>query len=76
MKILVTGGTGFIGSHTVVALLEEGHEVVIADNLVNSQRNVVTKIKRITGVKPFFYKVDVADKKACERFSANINLTL
>jgi UDP-glucose 4-epimerase len=67
MKILVTGGTGFIGSHTVVALLEEGHEVVIADNLVNSQRNVVTKIKRITGVKPFFYKVDVADKKSMRK---------
>lgn len=63
MKILVTGGTGFIGSHTVVTLIEAGHDVVIVDNLVNSKRNVVTKIKRITGVTPLFYKVDVADKK-------------
>lgn len=67
MKLLVTGGTGFIGSHTVVALIEAGHEVVIVDNLVNSQRNVVTKIKRITGVKPLFYKVDVAHEKGLRK---------
>ncbi len=67
MKILVTGGTGFIGSHTVVEALNSGHEVVIVDNLVNSQKNVVNKIKRICGIKPLFYEIDVANKKALEK---------
>lgn len=64
MKILVTGGTGFIGSHTVVELINAGHEVVIVDNLVNSNKDVIGKIKRITKVRPLFYKVDVENKKA------------
>ncbi|MFA5486038.1 MAG: UDP-glucose 4-epimerase GalE [Bacilli bacterium] len=67
MKILVTGGTGFIGSHTVVELINAGHEVVIVDNLINSQKNAITKIKRITQVRPLFYKVDVGDKKKMEK---------
>lgn len=70
MKILVTGGTGFIGSHTVVCLQEAGHEVVIVDNLINSQRNVVSKIARITKVRPLFYKVDVANKSALNKVFA------
>lgn len=70
MKILVTGGTGFIGSHTVVSLQAEGHEVVIVDNLVNSQKNVVSKIARISKVRPLFYKLDVADKKALTKVFA------
>lgn len=70
MKILVTGGTGFIGSHTVVALQKAGHEVVIVDNLINSQRNVVSKIARITKVRPLFYKVDVANKTALNKVFA------
>ena len=49
MKILVTGGCGYIGSHTVVDLLNDGLEVVIVDNLVNSKRDVLEKIKKITG---------------------------
>lgn len=63
MKILVTGGTGFIGSHTCVELLEKGHEVVIFDNLYNSKANVVDKIETITGKKVTFYKADMMDKE-------------
>ncbi len=72
MKILVTGGTGFIGSHTVVELLEEGHEVVIVDNLCNSKETVLDDIQAITGKKPLFYKGDIRDRKALETvFSEN-----
>lgn len=67
MKILVTGGTGFIGSHTVVELIKAKHEVVIVDNLLNSQIEVLDYIQEITGVKPVFYEVDVANKKAMTR---------
>lgn len=67
MKILVTGGTGFIGSHTVVEAIKAGHEIVVVDNLVNSQKNVINKIKKICGVKPAFYEIDVANKKALEK---------
>ncbi len=59
MKILVSGGTGFIGSHTCVELLNKGHEVVIFDNLYNSQEEVVNKIKTITGKDVTFYKADM-----------------
>ncbi len=62
MKILVTGGTGFIGSHTVVELIKENYEVVIVDNLCNSDKNVVDKINKITNIKPKFYDVDLRDK--------------
>ncbi|MGN0961159.1 MAG: UDP-glucose 4-epimerase GalE [Christensenellales bacterium] len=55
MKILVTGGLGFIGSHTVVELIESGHEVVIIDNLINSKIEVLDKIEQITKVRPAFY---------------------
>ena len=64
MQILVTGGTGFIGSHTVVELLNEGYDVVIADNLYNSKALVVDRIEIITGKRPKFYEIDVADKAA------------
>ena len=59
MKILVTGGTGYIGSHTCVELINNGHEVVIFDNLYNSSIDVVDKIEKITGVRPLFYKADM-----------------
>jgi UDP-glucose 4-epimerase len=61
MKILVSGGTGYIGSHTVVELLKNGHEVVIFDNLYNSKLEVLDKIKEITGKEPKFYKADMLD---------------
>ena len=61
MKILVTGGAGYIGSHTVVELLNAGHEVVVVDNLCNSSKKSLTRVKRITGKKPAFYRVDIRD---------------
>ena len=67
MRVLVTGGTGYIGSHTCVELLEEGHEVVIVDNLVNSKKEVVDKIEEITGKKVKFYENDVCDKEALRK---------
>lgn len=66
MNILVTGGAGYIGSHTCVALLEAGHSVVIADNLCNSKRESVDRIEEISGKKVIFYKMDVADTKLME----------
>ena len=66
MKILVTGGTGYIGSHTVVELLNAGYEVVVIDNLYNSRIEVVDKIKKITGKDFTFYKGDVCDKQLLE----------
>lgn len=65
-KILVTGGTGFIGSHTTVELIEAGYEVVIVDNLSNSNADVVDGIEKITGVRPAFEKVDCTDAVALE----------
>lgn len=67
MKILVTGGTGYIGSHTVVELIETGNEVEILDNLYNSKRTVLEKIAEITGARPKFYEVDLKDKATLEK---------
>lgn len=64
MKILVTGGTGYIGSHTCVELLQKGCEVVIFDNLFNSKRDVVDKIESITGKQVKFYKADMLEKES------------
>ncbi len=61
MKILVTGGTGYIGSHTVVELQNKGFEVVIVDNLSNSSAEIVDNIEKITGVRPLFEKFDLTD---------------
>ena len=55
MRVLVTGGTGYIGSHTVVKLIEKNHEVVIIDNLCNSKIEVLDAIETITGKRPAFY---------------------
>lgn len=66
MNILVTGGAGYIGSHTCVALLEAGHSVVIADNLCNSKREAVDKITEITGKEVVFYEIDVTEAAAVE----------
>ena len=63
MKILVTGGTGYIGSHTVVELIKAGHEVTIIDNLFNSKIEVLDKIATLTGTKPEFHKIDILDLK-------------
>lgn len=64
MTILVTGGTGFIGSHTCVELIDAGYDVVIIDNLSNSKKDVVSYIEKITGKKVVFYENDVCDKEA------------
>ena len=67
MSVLLTGGTGFIGSHTAVELIEAGHSVVIADDLSNSEKSVVDRIEEITGVRPAFYQIDAADKAALQK---------
>lgn len=66
MAILVTGGAGYIGSHTTVELLNAGHEVVIVDNFSNSKPEVLNRIKEITGKSFSFYEIDVLDKAALE----------
>jgi len=63
-QILVTGGTGYIGSHTCVELMNEGFEVVIADNLSNSDISVLDGIEKITGKRPFFENADLSDSAA------------
>lgn len=63
MKILLTGGTGFIGSHTAVGLIESGYEVEILDNLFNSKITTLDNIEKITGVRPVFYEVDLLDEE-------------
>ncbi|HZK25099.1 MAG TPA: UDP-glucose 4-epimerase GalE [Oscillospiraceae bacterium] len=66
MNILVTGGTGYIGSHTCVTLLAAGHDVVIADNLCNSKAETVDIIEQISGKKVIFYQIDVTEEAAVE----------
>jgi UDP-glucose 4-epimerase len=67
-KILVTGGTGYIGAHTVVELQNNGYEVVIVDNLSNSDIKILTQIETITGKKPAFVKLDLRDKSSIIEF--------
>ena len=72
MNILVTGATGFIGSHTCVSLLEEGHNVIAFDNFYNSKESVIEKIKLLSGKSFVFYNADMTDSKALEKiFSEN-----
>ena len=66
-KILITGGTGYIGSHTAVELIQAGYEVEILDNLYNSKREVLGRIAEITGVEPKFYEVDLRDFEALRK---------
>jgi len=65
-KILVTGGTGYIGSHTVVELQQAGYEVIIIDNLSNSNEDVIEGVVNITGIRPVFEKIDCVDRQALE----------
>lgn len=65
--VLLTGGTGFIGSHTAVELIDAGEGVVIVDDLSNSEASVIDRIEEITGKRPAFYQVDAADKTAMDR---------
>ena len=70
MRILVTGGAGYIGSHTCVELLNLGYEVVVVDNLCNSSEESLNRVEKITGKKPVFYKADLLDRDALEEIFA------
>ncbi len=69
-RILVTGGTGFIGSHTVVELQNSGYEVIIIDNLSNSKAEVVDNIEKITGIRPVFEQLDCCDLEGLDKLFA------
>ncbi len=71
MKILVTGGAGYIGSHTAVELLNAGHDVVVVDNLSNSKEESLARIREITGRDFLFYKADLCDKPALQDIFRN-----
>ena len=71
MKVLVTGGAGYIGSHTVVSLIEKGYDVVIADNFCNSSRSVIDNIEKITGVRPTVYDYDLCEAEKVEAIFAD-----
>lgn len=76
MKILITGGTGYIGSHTVVELQKKGYQVVIIDNLSNSDKSVIYSIEKITGIIPEFHELDLCDKNRLgEFFSKNKDIS-
>jgi UDP-glucose 4-epimerase len=70
MKVLVTGGAGFIGSHTTLCLLEDGHDVVVLDNLVNSNPESLRRVERLTGKSVDFRKMDLLDAEAVDRLLA------
>lgn len=74
MAILVTGGAGYIGSHTVVELLEAGEDIVIVDNFVNSKPEALEKIKKITGKDFKFYEVDILDEEKLEKVFKENNI--
>lgn len=76
MKILLTGGTGYIGSHTAIELIKKGYEVEIFDNLFNSKITVIDDIEKITGVKPVFHKIDLLDEPAMDKLFAEGNFDL
>ena len=71
-RILVTGGTGYIGSHTVVELQNSGYEVIIIDNLSNSSADVVDNIEKVSGIRPVFEKLDCLDFAVWMQYLQNI----
>lgn len=70
-KILVTGGMGFIGSHTVVELVNAGYEPIIVDDLSNSSINILDQLAKIIGYKPAFYQLDLCDEQGVKKLAAN-----
>ena len=71
MTVLVTGGAGYIGSHTVVELLSAGHETIIVDDLSNAKGDVIDRIGTITGKRPEFYQFNASDKERLRDVFAN-----
>lgn len=74
MAVLISGGTGFIGSHTCVELINAGYDVVVVDNLCNSKKEVLTRLKTITGKTIKFYEIDLRDKKALNKVFKKENI--
>ena len=74
MAILVTGGAGYIGSHTCVELLNSGYEVIVVDNLSNSSVESINRVKEITGKQFKFYKEDVLNREALTQFLKKMQL--
>ncbi|MDY5970261.1 MAG: SDR family NAD(P)-dependent oxidoreductase, partial [Candidatus Enterosoma sp.] len=74
MAILVTGGAGYIGSHTTVELLKKGYEVVVMDNLYNASKIALDRVEQITGKKVKFYEVDMRDKEAGRKIFQENNI--
>lgn len=73
MNILITGGAGYIGSHTIIELLNSGHHVVVVDSLINSSQESLHRVEKITGQKIAFYQIDVRDEDALEKVFASNN---
>lgn len=71
MRVLVTGGAGYIGTHTCVELLQSGFEVIVVDNLCNSKETAIERVEKITGKKVKFYKIDILDKESLEQVFIN-----
>ena len=74
MSVLVTGGLGYIGSHTVVELIKQGYEVVVVDNLSNSSEESLNRVRTITGKDVKFYNIDILDTKGLENVFENENI--
>ena len=74
MNVLVTGGAGYIGSHTAVELIEAGYDAIIVDDLSNAKEDVIDRIETITGKRPVFYKEDCKDKEAMRKIFAENNI--
>ncbi len=74
MAILVTGGCGYIGSHTIIRLIEQNEEVIIVDNLINSKIEVLNRIEKITGKRPKFYQISILEEDKLEEVFKNENI--
>lgn len=74
MKVLVTGGAGYIGSHTCVELLNAGYEIIVFDNFINSNPEVISKVKKITGKEFIFYEADMLNRMAMEQIFSENNI--